>query len=85
VGLSAAKGLALRLDRPLCAVNHLQAHIHSAFMTDSAPEQGDVCPFLSLVVSGGHTCLIRVDCACPTATRAIDRCWCCFFAITARL
>lgn len=71
VGLSAAKGLALRLNRPLCAVNHLQAHIHSAFMSDNAPEQGDVCPFLSLVVSGGHTCVIRVD--RPGAYRMLGR------------
>lgn len=61
VGLSAAKGLALRLGRPLCAVNHLQAHIASAFMSPDAPAQEEVCPFLSLVVSGGHTCLIRVE------------------------
>ena len=61
VGLSAAKGVALRLGRPLCVVNHLQAHIVSAFMAPDAPAPDEACPFLALVVSGGHTCLIRVD------------------------
>ncbi len=61
VGLSAAKGLALRLDKPLCSVNHLQAHVYSAFMAPGAPDMASVCPFAALVVSGGHTCLVRVN------------------------
>jgi len=61
VGIAMAKGLALRLDRPLYAVNHLHAHIYSAFLADNAPAIEEVCPFLALVVSGGHTCLVRVD------------------------
>ena len=61
VGVSAAKALALRLDVPLVAVNHLQAHIYSVFLGAEAPQPSEVCPFLALVVSGGHTCLVRVD------------------------
>lgn len=61
VGLSAAKALALRLDRPLCCVNHLQGHIFSPFLSTGAPTPEATFPFLSLVVSGGHTCLVRVD------------------------
>ncbi len=61
VGISAAKGLALRTGKPLVAVNHLQAHIHSAFMRDDAPDPAEVCPYAALVVSGGHTCLVRVE------------------------
>ena len=61
VGLSAAKSLALRLDRPLCCVNHLQGHIFSPFLSPDVPAPEAVFPFLSLVVSGGHTCLVRVD------------------------
>jgi N6-L-threonylcarbamoyladenine synthase len=61
VGLSAAKGLAMRLRKPLCYVNHLQGHIFSPFLAAGAPKPEDVFPFISLVVSGGHTCLVRVD------------------------
>lgn len=60
VGLSAAKGLALRLDRPLIGINHLEAHIHSVFLTPAAPAPEEVLPLLALVVSGGHTCLVNV-------------------------
>ena len=36
VGLAAAKGIALALDRPLIAVNHIEAHLHSPFLQDQA-------------------------------------------------
>ncbi len=61
VGISTAKALALRLNVPLFAVNHLHGHIFSPFLADDAMEFAAACPFLSLVVSGGHTCLVRVD------------------------
>ncbi len=61
VGLASAKSLALRLGLPLCYVNHLQGHIFSPFLSQGAPAPQEVFPFLSLVVSGGHTCLVRVD------------------------
>lgn len=61
VGLSTAKALALRLHKPLWAINHLQAHIYSPFLSSNRISFIEACPFLSLVVSGGHTCLIRVD------------------------
>ncbi len=51
VGVSFAKGLALRLDIPLIEVHHMQAHIHALFI----PERKPSFPFLSLTVSGGHT------------------------------
>ncbi len=56
VGLSAAKSLAYALKIPLIAVNHLEGHIFANFL--SAPELEP--PFLSLVVSGGHTALIKM-------------------------
>jgi N6-L-threonylcarbamoyladenine synthase len=61
VGLSAAKGLALRLDRPLRAIDHIEAHIYSVFLGETAPRMQDVCPFIALVVSGGHTGVVRVE------------------------
>jgi N6-L-threonylcarbamoyladenine synthase len=58
VGVAAAKGLAIGWDKPLIGINHLDAHISSAFLDRSdRPE----FPYLSLVVSGGHTSLIKVD------------------------
>ena len=61
VGLAAAKALALRLDRPLIGINHLEAHLYSAFLAPAAPRFADACPLVALVVSGGHTMLLRVD------------------------
>ncbi len=55
VGLTAAKALCVALDRPLIAINHLQAHIYACRM--AAGE--DVFPCVGLVISGGHTCLYR--------------------------
>jgi N6-L-threonylcarbamoyladenine synthase len=61
VGMSTAKALALRLDCPLYAMNHLEAHVYSVFLDDDAPRVQDAVPFVALIVSGGHTCLVRVD------------------------
>ena len=61
VGLSAAKGLALRINKPLIGINHIEAHIHSVFLSPEAPDAAELYPFLALVVSGGHSCLIEVD------------------------
>jgi N6-L-threonylcarbamoyladenine synthase len=59
-GLTAAKALALRLNIPLIGINHCEAHVYSIFLGDEAPRIEDVCPYLTLLVSGGHTSLIRV-------------------------
>jgi N6-L-threonylcarbamoyladenine synthase len=55
-GLMCAKGLALSLDIPLIAVNHLEGHALS-------PRLHEMCafPYVLLLVSGGHTQLLRVD------------------------
>ena len=61
VGLSVAKGLALQLGKPLVLVNHIEAHMYSAFMGAGAPTLEAVCPCVALIVSGGHTSLVRVE------------------------
>jgi N6-L-threonylcarbamoyladenine synthase len=59
VGLSAAKAMAVALDVPLVAVNHLQAHIYACRLAAGR----DVFPCLGMIVSGGHSSLYR--CAGP--------------------
>ena len=61
VGVAAARGLALRLQKPLVGMHHIEAHIYSVFLGDDAPAVEDVMPLLALVVSGGHTMLVRVE------------------------
>jgi len=56
VGVSFAKGLALQLGVPLLGVNHMEGHL---FSTNIKPE-GPTPPFLSLIISGGHTILTYV-------------------------
>lgn len=56
VGLSAAKGLAYSLNKPLIPVNHIKGHIFANFISDKELEP----PFICMVVSGGHTHLINV-------------------------
>ncbi len=56
VGLSFAKGLALQLGIPLLGINHLEGHL---FSTNIMPD-GPAPPFLSLIISGGHTILTYV-------------------------
>lgn len=57
VGCSFAKALCFSKNVPLIAVNHLEGHVFSAFLEEPRPE----FPFISLVASGGHTSLYRVD------------------------
>ena len=58
VGVGAAKGLAVSIDKPLYAVNHLVGHIAADILTaDSAPLE---YPTIALLVSGGHTSLLHV-------------------------
>jgi len=59
IGLTAAKTLAAVLERPLIAVDHLQAHIFACRMAAGR----DIFPAVGLVVSGGHTNLY--DCRSP--------------------
>lgn len=61
VGTSFAKGLALASGKPLVEVNHLQGHILSHFIKQQGKENcSPEFPFLSLLVSGGHTQIVKV-------------------------
>jgi N6-L-threonylcarbamoyladenine synthase len=56
VGISFAKALALSLEKPLIAVNHLEGHIHAVLLEQANhAADGPGGPVLALVVSGGHT------------------------------
>jgi N6-L-threonylcarbamoyladenine synthase len=57
VGVSFAKALALSLEIPIVGVDHIEGHIFAARM--AAPDMG--LPAVCLVVSGGHTELVRID------------------------
>ena len=56
VGASFAESLAMALDVPVLPVHHLEGHLLSPLLADDAP----AFPFVALLVSGGHTQLMRV-------------------------
>lgn len=56
VGTSFAKSMALGLNIPLIAVNHMQAHVLAHFIDHPKPS----FPFLCLTVSGGHTQIVKI-------------------------
>ena len=57
VGAGVACALGAALDKPVIGVHHLEGHLLSPFMSSDPPE----FPFIALLVSGGHTQLMRVD------------------------
>jgi N6-L-threonylcarbamoyladenine synthase len=57
VGAGFANALALALGKPTLGVHHLEGHLLSPFLSADPP----TFPFVALLVSGGHTQLMRVD------------------------
>ncbi|WP_151636829.1 tRNA (adenosine(37)-N6)-threonylcarbamoyltransferase complex transferase subunit TsaD [Noviherbaspirillum aerium] len=57
VGASIACGLGLAMDKPVLGVHHLEGHLLSPLLAGERPD----FPFIALLISGGHTQLMRVD------------------------
>ncbi len=57
VGASTGRALALAWDKPAIAVHHMEGHLLAPMLEDTPP----AFPFVALLVSGGHTQLVRVD------------------------
>ena len=57
VGVGSAAGLAIALDKPIYAVNHLAAHVSVDYLTHAQKIE----PTIALLVSGGHSSLLQVN------------------------
>ena len=57
VGVATAKALAFAANKPLIAVHHIEGHIYANFLVNPELEP----PLLCLVVSGGHTAIVKID------------------------
>ena len=60
VGTSFAKSMAIALNIPLIAVNHMQAHVLAHFINEDNQEKPKF-PFLCLTISGGHTQILKIS------------------------
>lgn len=57
VGVATAKALAFAASKPLIAVHHIEGHIYANFLVNPDLQP----PLLCLVVSGGHTAIVKID------------------------
>jgi tRNA N6-adenosine threonylcarbamoyltransferase len=60
VGVTYAKALAIELEKPLVAVNHLEGHVHAVLLEAHRAGLTPKLPAVCLIVSGGHTLLYEV-------------------------
>ncbi|PIZ62026.1 tRNA (adenosine(37)-N6)-threonylcarbamoyltransferase complex transferase subunit TsaD [Candidatus Saccharibacteria bacterium CG_4_10_14_0_2_um_filter_52_9] len=64
IGVMTARTLAIALDKPLYATNHVEAHVYANFLTDTSlpgyklPARQPEFPMLAVIVSGGHSQLV---------------------------
>jgi len=64
VGVMTARTLAITYDKPLYAINHVEAHVYANFLTETSlpdfklPSKQPSFPLLALIVSGGHSQLV---------------------------
>ena len=67
IGVMTARTLAIALDKPLYAINHVEAHVYANFLTGTAlpgyvmPAAEPAFPMLAVIVSGGHSQLVLFD------------------------
>ena len=66
VGTNYAKGLSFALKKPLVAVHHLRSHIAANYLTHKNLKP----PFMALIISGGHSNLVKVNNYCNFETIA---------------
>lgn len=57
VGVNFAKSLAYSMEKPLIGMNHIESHLYANFVDGNKPQT----PFIGLIVSGGHTLLVKVE------------------------
>ena len=69
VGVNFAKSLAYASHKPLIAVNHIRGHVAANYL----PHENLTPPFLALVISGGHTSLLKVNSFTDYETVGITR------------
>jgi N6-L-threonylcarbamoyladenine synthase len=69
VGVEVAKGLGYALDKPVAGVNHLAGHLAAAFLEHPSVPVPPPYPHLALLVSGGHSMLLRRE--SPVETRML--------------
>jgi N6-L-threonylcarbamoyladenine synthase len=60
IGVSTAKAIAAARKIPFLGINHLEGHLLSPFLMHSGVHAPTHSPFVSLIVSGGHTMLVHV-------------------------
>ena len=81
MGVSLARALAFATDKPLLGVNHLRAHVHSAFIGLHAQDpvgflaaRATLLPHLGIVISGGNTLLVQLgtDLKIKVVARTVD-------------
>lgn len=58
IGLTSAKTFSLVLNKPFVGVNHIEAHLYAAIMSQPQPIN---FPCMGVILSGGHTTLVRMD------------------------
>jgi N6-L-threonylcarbamoyladenine synthase len=64
IGVLAARTLAIRYNKPLYAINHVEGHVYANFLTQTAlpdytlPKKAPTFPCLAVIVSGGHSQLV---------------------------
>ena len=60
-GIEFAKELAEQYGKPLLGTNHLEGHLYSILVSRQKPDIKKIFPAVALIVSGGHTVLLRMD------------------------